>query len=296
MTKKHNTIFVNLIRYTTYPVFFLFMAWYAFISVSGPIDNLGQYHFYYLVILVGTMLLIEHLHPLKRKWRMTKATFFKRDLPYMFISGTTMVLVQLASGWLIIWLGLARGESHSEMALLPSVIIILLIVDFLWYWVHRWSHEGKGAIGRWLWRIHVAHHLPQQVYVLMHGVSHPLNVLIVRALFTAPLFFLGFSTEALFVSNLIIGLQGMVSHFNIDMRVGHLNYLLMGTELHRYHHSTNPEDAKNYGSTIVLWDIIFGTYLYRPDAPPENLGVSEPDRYPEDIELLNVMKLPFHSK
>jgi sterol desaturase/sphingolipid hydroxylase (fatty acid hydroxylase superfamily) len=115
----------------------------------------------------------------------------------------------------------------------------------------------------------------------------------VRLILTLPLFALGFSTEALFVANLIVGLQGLVSHFNVDIRVGPLNYLLMGTELHRYHHSADPRECKNYASTLSLWDLLFGTFYYRPGQNPQKLGVEQPARYPQDTELLKVLALPF---
>jgi len=293
MIGQRNRFFDKFIRHALYPVLLVFIIGYAFIEISGPDETLGQYYPYYLGLLLGTMLCIEILRPLRTEWRMTRTTFFRRDLPFLLISGATIFLVQLLAGWFIIWFGLIRGVSHNEIALLPSIILIILTVDFLWYWVHRWSHEGRDPVAHWLWRIHVAHHLPQQVYLLMHAVSHPFNVVIVKTLFTVPLFFIGFSTEAVFISNLIIGLQGMVSHFNVDMRAAYFNYLFMGAELHRYHHSANPTESKNYASTIVLWDILFGTYVAKFNAPPQKLGIEKPDQYPTDQEILKILRLPF---
>lgn len=172
-------------------------------------------------------------------------------------------------------------------------LLALIFPDFLWYWVHRLSHEGRGRIGQWLWKVHVAHHLPQQVYLLMHGVAHPLNTIIVRAIMTVPLFLLGFPAEVLFVANLVVGLQGFVSHFNVDIRAGWFNYVLMGAEQHRYHHSADPAEAKNYGAVVTLWDRIFGTYFHRPGVVAKQLGVTQPAQYPQDRELLKVLTLPF---
>lgn len=144
--------------------------------------------------------------------------------------------------------------------------------------------------------MHLAHHLPQQVYVLMHAVAHPINMLVVRGITTLPLYYLGFSTEVVFVTALVVGLQGLVSHFNVDMRTGWLNYVLVGTELHRYHHSADPNEAKNYGATTPLWDIVFGTFYYRPGQLPDRYGVADPERYPQDRQVVDVLMQPFKSR
>ena len=285
----------RFIQYGLYPLLFAAMLGYAAFEVSQPVGKIGNYYGVYLTVLVVVMLLVETLHPLRAEWQMTKASFFRRDLPYMAIGGFTLVLVNYAAGWAILNFGMARGASHAALPLVPAVVLVLIIPDFLWYWVHRLSHEGRGRVGRWLWKMHLAHHLPQQVYLLMHGVAHPLNTIIVRAIMTVPMFLLGFSAEALFIANLVVGLQGLVSHFNVDIRAGWVNYFLMGTELHRYHHSADPAEAKNYAAVVTLWDQLFGTfyYRYRPGVIAQQLGVEHPGQYPRDRELIKVLALPF---
>jgi len=283
----------RFIQYGLYPLLFAAMLGYAAFEVSRPPGEIGSYYGTYLMALVAVMLLVETLHPLRVEWKMTRASFFRRDLPYMVIGGLTLGLINYAAGWAILHFGMARGASHAALPLVPAVLLALVIPDFIWYWVHRLSHEGRGRIGQWLWKMHLAHHLPQQVYLLMHGVAHPLNTIIVRAILTVPMFLLGFSTEALFVANLVVGLQGFVSHFNVDIRAGWVNYFLMGTELHRYHHSADPAEAKNYAAVVTLWDQLFGTFYYRPGVVAQRLGVEHPAHYPQDRELIKVLALPF---
>lgn len=293
MPQKNISYFDSFIRYGLYPVLLIFMLTYSWFEISLSSSEPGTYRGYYLGILIGSMLLIEIIRPLRNKWRMTAATFFKRDIPFMVIGGFTIFITQYIGLELILWFGLIRGESHLNLPVIPGVIIILLITDFFWYWLHRWSHEAQGPFGQFLWKIHVAHHLPQQVYLFMHGVAHPINTVLVRIIYTVPLFFLGFSTEAIFVASLITGLQGLISHFNVDCRAGYLNYILIGAETHRYHHSQDPNEAKNYSSTITLWDILFGTFLYKPGKAPARLGVINPSHYPNDQQILTVLAIPF---
>lgn len=293
MSYKTTTPLDWLIRYALYPLLLVYMLVYAWFEVSGHTSELGEDRGMYLLILISIMLIIEISHPLRKEWRMTRSSFLKRDIPFMLIGGVTVLFTQYIGLEIILWIGLLRGESHLSMPLIPAVLLVLLITDFFWYWIHRWSHEARGPLGRWLWKMHVAHHLPQQVYMFMHGVAHPVNTLIVRIIFTVPLFFLGFSTEAIFVASLVTGLQGLVSHFNVDCRAGWLNYILIGAETHRYHHSASIDEAQNYASTITLWDMLFGTFVYKPDKLPSKLGVTNPAQYPGDRQLIKILMMPF---
>ena len=224
---------------------------------------------------------------------MTWANFLKRDLPYMLLGGATMALANYAAGMFILHSGMSRGALLENLPLFPAVILALIIPDFFWYWVHRYSHESRRRLGNWFWRMHLAHHLPQQVYLLMHAVSHPLNVMIVRLILTLPLFALGLSVQSLFVANLVLGLQGLVSHYNVDIRTGWWNYILIGTELHHFYHSVDTTEAKNYSAVVTLRDVLFGTFYYRPNQYPEALGVKDAADIPADRELWRTLMLPF---
>ena len=73
---------------------------------------------------------------------------------------------------------------------------------------------------------------------------------------------------------MINGLYGLISHFNVDARMGWLNYIFVGPELHRYHHSAGVNDAKGYGNTLSIYDWMFGAFVYRPGVPQAELGVN----------------------
>ncbi len=168
----------------------------------------------------------------------------------------------------------------------------MLTYEFFQYWYHRFSHEARGRFGKWLWHTHVAHHLPDRVYLLMHPVGHPLNLLISLALIQLPLLVLGARAETIFLFNALMSLQGLISHFNVDVKAGWLNYALVGAELHRFHHSADVQEAQNYGVLIPFWDLVFGTFFYTPDHLPARLGVATPALYPDSAEIRKVLALP----
>jgi sterol desaturase/sphingolipid hydroxylase (fatty acid hydroxylase superfamily) len=148
-------------------------------------------------------------------------------------------------------------------------------------------------VARFLWRVHAVHHLPQRIYFLMHPVMHPINIVLVMAIGFVPSFLLGISQEAVFVFNLILGVQGLFSHFNVDIRVGPLNYLLVGTELHRRHHSANLAEAGNYGAVTPFWDLVFGSFSYSAGRQPEKLGIADDEPYPSSNNYLACLVMPF---
>ena len=238
------------------------------------------------------MILVETAHALRPEWRMTRGTFLRRDLPFLVLGVSTIAAANFAAARIVTAHAISPGSALADLPIVPGVIASILVTDFLWYWAHRVSHEARGSVGRFLWGVHVAHHLPKQVYVLMHAIGHPINAVVVRAILTIPPYFMGFSPEVLFATNVVIGLQGLVSHFNVDSRVGWLNYLLMGTELHRYHHSADTSEAKNFDAVVSVWDQLFGTFVYRPGKAPAALGIDNPAHYPADTQVLSVLLHP----
>jgi sterol desaturase/sphingolipid hydroxylase (fatty acid hydroxylase superfamily) len=282
------------LRYALYPVLFAITGAFGWYSL-GETGNLSRFYGIYLIGMLSIMVLIEALHPLRVQWKMSKANFFRRDLPFLLIGAASLGAADYLAGYVAIRYSIAHPGTLKVLPLLPGFLLALLAKDLLWYGYHRMAHELGGTLGERLWRIHVAHHLPQQVYVLMHAIAHPIDAIAARALSVLPLFILGFSPEVVFLVSVLVSFQGLISHFNVDIQVGWLNYFLVGTELHRYHHSADREEAKNFGAVITLWDHLFGTFYYRPDAPPERLGIERPECYPNDRAILTILALPFSS-
>jgi sterol desaturase/sphingolipid hydroxylase (fatty acid hydroxylase superfamily) len=276
-----------------YPMLAVVTALFLALALSGPPEHMSRGYGAYLAGMVGFMVLVESLFPMQPRWKMTRVSFLRRDLPYLVMGAATLGSANYLAVVVVTHLSLSRGYVLIDLPVWLGVIAAILTTDFLWYWLHRLSHEGRGPIGRFLWRVHVAHHLPAQVYVFMHAIGHPLNAIAVRAILALPLYFLGFSPQVVFVAGVITGLQGLVSHFNVDIRTGWVNYVLMGTELHRFHHSADVTEAKNFGATVTLWDQLFGTFHYRPGVAPQRLGIDRPDEYPSDVQIGKVLLLPF---
>jgi sterol desaturase/sphingolipid hydroxylase (fatty acid hydroxylase superfamily) len=279
------------VRYTLYPV----LLGLTLATIASAIAFRWDYKVVYAIVtifLVLSLMGVERLFPLDLKWSMTGQSFL-RDLKYIALGAPTIALTKAGFG---IW-AISYGAHHRGLLTNTPVwfetLAFLLVFEFFQYHYHRASHEAPGRLGQFLWRIHVAHHLPDRVYVIMHAVFHPANAFVTAAIIQTPLILMGVSPEATLASSLLIDLQSLVSHFNVDLRAGFLNYILIGTETHRYHHSADVSDAGNYGNTLTIWDHLFGTFRYRPGVAPERLGVANPDEFPESNELARVLALPF---
>ncbi len=242
---------------------------------------------------IAVLVVLEFVYPLDRRWRMTWRSFFGRDIKYFIAGGLSGAVTNYAFALIGIQLAAGHVGPITYWPLWLSVPATIVAFDFFQYWQHRWSHEADTSLKRFLWRTHAPHHLPEQVYVLMHPAGHPFNFLLLQGLIRIPLFyFLGATPEALFAWTAFTGLQGVISHCNVDIRAGWFNYLLTGTELHRFHHSADPAEGKNYAVTVSLIDVIFGTFSYAPERLPSRLGVAEPAFYPKSSQFWRVMMIP----
>ena len=163
----------------------------------------------------------------------------------------------------------------------------LLIAEFGTYWSHRAYHEI-----RIIWPIHAVHHSVEHMHTLAAGRTHPINVTTALIVGTAPLLALGAPVEIIGLVNVFTGVNGLLQHANMDMRMGWLSWILAGPDLHHYHHSQIlSESNSNYGSNLIVWDIVFGTrHAPAGERPSRAVGLNEAS-LPESFWLH--LALPF---
>jgi sterol desaturase/sphingolipid hydroxylase (fatty acid hydroxylase superfamily) len=281
-----------VITWLTWPILFAFNVGIGLRAIAYR-GNYSTVLTTLLITDVVALVTLEFLFPVRQVWKMTSRSFL-RDLKYIAAGGASFAVIDGLFGLASIRLNTGHIGPITSWPLYLSVPAALLVIEFLNYWQHRWSHELPGRLGNFLWRSHAAHHLPEQVYVLMHPASHPINGFIVRGLVTLlPLYYLGASPETVLLVSTIVTFQALISHCNVDIRAGWFNYVLVGTELHRFHHSADLSESKNYAVTLSFLDILFGTFYYRPGALPKRLGVVDPSVYPKSNEFWKVIALPF---
>ena len=139
---------------------------------------------------------------------------------------------------------------------------LYLLVEFAYYWHHRLTHR----VG-WFWATHSVHHSSNELMLasaVRLGWTGRLGGAI--AFFT-PLAWIGFAPQAVF-GLLAAGLfYQFWIHADWLPRLGPLEWVLNTPTHHRVHHASNPEYLDcNYGSTLIVFDRLFGTFTaLRPD-------------------------------
>ncbi|PWS33182.1 sterol desaturase family protein [Pedobacter paludis] len=281
----------KIITYALYPFLLFAVLAIAFLAINFNSDYKMVYGIT-TIFLVFTLITAERIYPLKKEWQMTRKSFW-RDLKFIMVDAPIIALTKAGFGILAIYYSETHVGYFTKLPIWLSVILFLLVFEFFQYWYHRLSHTGKGRIGIFLWKVHVAHHLPDKVYVVMHAVFNPINAFLTTSIIQLPLILMGIPPEAALIATLLIDLQSLISHFNVNIKAGFLNYIFIGTETHRFHHSANINEAKNFGNTLAIWDIVFNTFYYKPNIVPEKLGVVNEGEYPNSEKLFDVITLPF---
>ncbi|MGW2748724.1 sterol desaturase family protein [Streptomyces sp. NPDC001450] len=243
------------------------------------------------LLTVGTIAVafaVERFNPLLDRWRMTRDSFVGRDLPFI---GLAFVVEQIATmGVSLVAAHLVPSGGFGPLTRVPlpgQALVVLLGLDLLWYGYHRAAHTLPR-----LWRAHGVHHAPSQVYVFMHPVFHPVDLLVSRFVISLLVFrFSGASPDAAFLALVVLNLQQTISHINSDIRTGPLNYFLIGAETHRWHHGAG--ERVNYGSVLPVWDMVFRTFVYEPHRVPDRLGLDDPASYPDPRGFRATLAWPF---
>ena len=162
--------------------------------------------------------------------------------------------------------------------LLAQLALALVIAELPQYWLHRWQHERD-----WLWRFHSVHHSAPRLYWLNAARFHPVDLGLLYLVGYVPLIALGCPEETIMLFALFDAVFGMLQHGNIDVHLGWLNRVFSMAEPHRWHHSRVLDEANtNYGSNLIVWDLVFGTFFLPGDRqPPAAIGIADMPAFPQ---------------
>lgn len=164
---------------------------------------------------------------------------------------------------------LAGYGPMSRLPLWQQAILILLISDFIGYWMHRLFH------GRRLWRFHAVHHSSTELDWLSSVRVHPVNDVLMRLASTLPLLLFGFKVTAVASILPFLTLFAILLHANLDWHFGPLRFVIASPCFHRWHH-TNEQEARdmNFAGLFPIYDLIFGTFYLPRNRSPRNFGTA----------------------
>ena len=198
----------------------------------------------------------------------------------VYLTVAAMALYPVAhfiSPWLPVNLLGVSFENLKPWAMAGMVAMYLVMFDFFYYWFHRAQHAWPV-----MWRLHRFHHADVNVAVASATRHHWLEEATRYFFMSVPLVMLvGHPEVFLPWLGIVIGVDGLFSHWNTRLRMGPLTRVIVGPQYHRVHHSIDPAHIdKNFSVMFPFWDWLFGTQcLPKGDEFPETgvVGLLSPN-------------------
>lgn len=196
-----------------------------------------------------------------------------------------LVNVGMSAGMKIVTFGLILFFYNMVPWAIPHVwwayILCFFWIDFWRYWAHRIGHEN-----RFWWATHVTHHNSEKynwsVSFRLSWTQH------IKIIFFIPVALAGFHPIVFFICHQIAVLYQFWIHTEYIKKLpAPIEYFFTTPSHHRVHHATNEQYLdKNYGSTFIIFDRIFGTFTPEIEKPRYGLTTQ--------VNSYNPIKLNFH--
>ncbi len=164
-----------------------------------------------------------------------------------------------------------------------SLLLYLVVFDFVGYWLHRWQH----SLNAW-WALHSLHHSQRQMTMWSDNRNHLLDDVVTATVFALLARLIGVEPGQFVAITVITQLLESLQHANTRIGFGRWGErLVISPRFHRLHHSIGigHESAgrgtlggHNFGVLLPWWDMLFGTAKF--DGHLESTGVR--DQLPEE--------------
>lgn len=137
-----------------------------------------------------------------------------------------------------------------------TFILLLLGVDFVFYWVHRWGHSINI-----MWAAHSPHHSAEEMNFLV-ALRASVTQRLTSFLFFWVLTIIGFHPLHILMMAGLHLFIAFLHHTEFIPKLWRPIELIFTTPSHhRVHHGVNfPYLDKNFGEFLIIWDRIFGSF------------------------------------
>jgi sterol desaturase/sphingolipid hydroxylase (fatty acid hydroxylase superfamily) len=147
-----------------------------------------------------------------------------------------------------------------------QAVVFILGLSLLEYGIHRAQH----SIRAW-WALHEYHHSSTTFGGIATFRCNLFELPLMDMVKLIPLALLGRAPLVYVVVSAIVLTNGFLIHSELNTAWGWFGrWILVSPNAHRMHHASgNRFHTVNFGSDLVIWDRLFGTYR----APPEDMDM-----------------------
>ncbi|QHI99962.1 fatty acid hydroxylase [Xylophilus rhododendri] len=220
------------------------------LGMSGMIEDAYDGTGWLLIGLIEVAILIVVIGPLQR-WRPAEPVRDRRairvDILYTLIYrvGLFRVVLFLAvQPWfdeLFGWLRVNGLRTFQLDDLWPgvtdiavvSLLLYILVFDFLEYWIHRGQHQLE-----WWWKLHALHHSQRQMTMWSDNRNHLLDAVLHDAIVVVVAQLIGVQPSQFIAVVVLSQLSESLQHANLRVWFGRIGERLwVSPRFHRRHHN-----------------------------------------------------------
>jgi len=247
---------------------------------------------WFMVGVIQIAILLALIGPLQR-WRpvepVTDRATIRTDVLYTLIHRLGLFRIALfftLDPWFDEAFGALRTAGYGTVHLdqiwpgvtdhaVVSLLIYLVVFDFVAYWTHRGQHQIE-----WWWRLHSLHHAQRQMTMWSDNRNHLLDDVIVDSIVVLVAQLIGVPPGQFVAIVAFTQLSESFQHANVRLWFGRIGERLwVSPRFHRLHHSIGigHETVKakrtvlgghNFGVLLPWWDVLFGTANFEQRYDP----------------------------
>ena len=259
------------------------------LGLAGFLEDGYEGTGWFLVGLLQLVVIVFIIGPLER-WRpvepVTDPATVRTDVIYTLIHRLglfRLVVFFSLAPWVDGAIGVLRSHGFTTLQLddlwpgmtdqpWVSLVMYLVVFDFLNYWFHRAQHQWE-----WWWQLHALHHAQRQMTKWSDNRNHLLDDLIKDLFFVVVALAIGVAPGQFVAIVAFMQLSESFQHANLRVWFGAVGERLwVSPRFHRLHHGIGVGHETEQGSTgatvlgghnfgvlLPWWDMLFGTADFR---------------------------------
>ena len=233
---------------------------YEFVMANEPTVRLTAF----FGIFVG-MALLEAQFP-KRERSVSRLVRWPSNIGIVFLNTIILRIIFPTAA-----VGVALYVEEKQWGILQivelpawlTIVLAIVALDLIIYLQHVMVHAVPA-----LWRLHRMHHSDVDIDVTTGARFHPVEIVLSMVIKFASVVALGAPAIAVILFEVILNGTSMFNHSNVKLPRGLdrvLRLFLVTPDMHRVHHSVNPDEANcNFGFNLPWWDRLMETYRDQP--------------------------------